>query len=362
MNTIISFVLALLVLISAGCKNKERERIAIGAILPLTGDAALAGVNTKEGIDLGVSLVNESSGIEGKQLVVVYEDTKADPKTGVLAVQKLIDQDKVQYIIDNSISSVTLAVAPIVEARRVVLVATGASAPSISDAGEYVFRIWNSDAAEGATMARYALDSLALGSVAVMYSQNDYGTGLSQAFLAELGTQRTVVSKLESFKPNALDYRAQIVKLLNTRPKALYLVGYSQDCIGIIRQSKQLGFAGIILGTTVMLDPSVLDAARASKFKVYFPTPIGADTASENYTKFRNRFESLYKKAPPALADVGFDAVLVLVEAVAKGGGISAAQIREGLFKIKKFEGASGEIEFDAKGDVHKPIQVRLHQ
>src|SRR3990167_1877096 len=103
----------LIFLFIASCGKKEEDVIKIGAILPLTGDVAIYGNNTKEGIDLAVEEINKHGGINGKNIRILYEDSKAEPRTGVTVLQNLISKDKVQVIIDNSVSSVALALAPI---------------------------------------------------------------------------------------------------------------------------------------------------------------------------------------------------------------------------------------------------------
>ena len=92
--------------------GNEQETLKIGAILPLSGDVAVYGNNTKKGIDLAVDEINKTGGVNGKKIEIIYEDSKAEPKTGVTAMHKLI-KNKVQAVIDNSVSSVALAIAPI---------------------------------------------------------------------------------------------------------------------------------------------------------------------------------------------------------------------------------------------------------
>ncbi len=355
---IISIVLAFLMVVTSGCAKKEEKEIKIGAILPLTGDAALAGTNTREGIDLAVDEINKV-GLNGKKIRVIYEDTQADPKTAVSAVNKLINVDQVQYIIDDSISSVTLSVAPIVEKSKVVLLSTGATAPKISQAGNFVFRIWNSDALEGEEIAKYAVDSLKIKNVGILYINNDYGIGLAEVFKFQIDQKGLTSVHIESFDQGALEHRTQLAKILSADPEAIYLVGYSKDCIRIIQQAKEMKFRGIWLGTTVMLDPSVTNVVMKNKYTLYYPAPMIPDTSSLGVKVFKERFMAKYQKDAPALADVGYDAVMLLKKTIELGNGLNGENIRAGLMRIKAYEGASGLIEFDKNGDVHKPIEIK---
>ncbi|MFZ3091499.1 MAG: ABC transporter substrate-binding protein [Nitrospirota bacterium] len=205
--TIMSIILASLMVFSFGCEKKEEKEIKIGAILPLTGDAAKWGNNTKNGIDLAVEKVNNAGGINGRKLKILYEDTQGTPKNGVAAIQKLITIEKVPAVIDDSMSTVTLAMSPIAEKSKVVLLATGATAPKISEAGDYIFRIWNSDDLEGKVSAKFVYDDLKLYNAAILYINNDYGNGLESVFKKAFEKLGGRIISSESFGQGDTDFR-----------------------------------------------------------------------------------------------------------------------------------------------------------
>lgn len=143
-----------------GCEKKEAKEIKIGVIFPLTGDAAIWGQNDKEGADLATEEINNPGGITGKKIRLIYEDSQANPGMGVSAFKKLIEVEKVPAVIGDIASSVTLAIAPIAQEKRVVLLSPGATAPKLSEAGPYFFRIWNSDAEEGEKLQTLLITTL----------------------------------------------------------------------------------------------------------------------------------------------------------------------------------------------------------
>ncbi len=353
---VIVMVLAIALIVTQ-TKIKPGE-IKIGAILPLTGDAALAGINTREGIDLAVDEINSGGGIEGRKIKVIYEDTQADPKTAVSAVNKLIEIDKVPYIIDDSISSVTFAVAPICEKNKTSLLATGATAPQISKAGDYIFRIWNSDADEGEKIALYAHNILKLKKIGILFTNNDYGRGLKEVFQSATTKMGIDLTDIESFEQGDQQYRTQLIKMISTQPEAIYLIGYSKDCIKIVQQAKELKYRGLWLGTTVMLDPTVIDVFKKTGFELYYPIPKSPDPSESNVKLFHDSFFAKYHREPPALSDVGYDAVKLLKLAVDYQKDFRGENIKEGLMEIPEYSGASGIIKFDENGDVHKPIDI----
>ena len=96
-STVIRSFLTAIILITAlaltlGCGKKEEEVIKIGAILPLTGDVAVWGNNTKEGIDLAVDEINKSGGVNGKKIRIINEDSEALPQKGVAALKTVMER------------------------------------------------------------------------------------------------------------------------------------------------------------------------------------------------------------------------------------------------------------------------------
>ncbi|NQT94145.1 MAG: penicillin-binding protein activator [Lentisphaerae bacterium] len=331
--------------------------IRIGATLPLSGDAAVWGKNTQEGIDLAVEEINASGGVLGRKLVIVYEDTKALAKEGVTAYHKLTTADKVQAIIDDSVSGVTLAMAPLAQKDRVVILATGATAPKISQAGEYIFRIWNSDAYEGEVAADYAFDNLALRSVGILYINNEYGKGLEQVFEKRFTERGGKTPLSEGFAQSATDLRTQISKLKDANLDGLYLVGYPKEIPIALRQAKELGLSVTLLGTVAMHDPQLVQSAGDAAEGLMFPYP--KEATGEHLNRFKQAFQKKYGKEPGITADVGYDAVKMLAKAIEFSGGSSGEDIRKGLNTLKDYPGVSGTMTFDENGDVHKPMGVK---
>jgi branched-chain amino acid transport system substrate-binding protein len=356
--------LAVSALVFSGCMKKEekagreeKKEIRIGATLPLTGDAAVWGKNTQEGIDLALGEINAGGGILGRKLSIVYEDTKAAPSEGVSAYRKLTSISKVKVIIDDSVSGVTLAMAPLAQKDHVVVLSTGATAPKISEAGEYIFRIWNSDAYEGEVSADYAFDTLGLRSVSTLYINNDYGSGLEQVFTTRFTGRGGKIQLSESFEQNTADMRTQLAKIQAGKPEALYLVGYPKEIPIALRQARELGMTMPFLGTVAMQDPQLIQSAGYSAEGLIFPYP--KDSAGQDAAVFKSSFHKKYAKEPGITADVGYDAVNMIAKAMEISGGTGGEDIVKGLNLLKAYPGASGVMTFDQNGDVHKPMGLK---
>ncbi len=347
----------ILLLSACGKQSSESDVIKVGATLPLSGDAALWGQNTKKGIELALEKINLSGGVLGKKLVVIYEDTRALPRKGVDAYNKLTTVDEVSAIIDDSVSGVTLAMAPLAERDKVVVLATGATAPEITNAGDYIFRIWNSDAYESEVAANYIHEELKGKRVAILFINNEYGKGLEQAFIKAFRTLGGQISTSQAFAQGQSDIRSQITKIKSTNPDVIYLIAYPKEAPFAIQQIRELGAQQQIMGTVALHDVSIIE--NAGKFAEGLLIPYPKEFTGSVVTTFKIQYEKKYSESPGITSDVGYDAIEMIAQAIELSGGYSGEDIQQGLTALKNFSGASGVMTFDSCGDVKKPMIVK---
>ena len=338
--------------------NQEvNEVVEIAAILPLTGEIAVYGKNTQKGIDLAIQKINSGGGINGKMIKVIYEDSKADPSTSVSAINKIISTTEVQYIIDNSVSSVALAITPVATKNKIVVLSTGSTSPNLSGISPYFFRIWNSDDFEGQIIAQFAVDSLNIDDVAVLYMNNDYGIGLKNVFEKEYLRNGGRNISSYAFEQNTKKIDIILQKVNNNQ--ALYLVGYTLDNATIIKKLKELGYSGTILGTVTMEDKKVIELCGEAANGIIYPFPSNLILEESNVKIFKESFMQKYGVTPGITADVGYDAVLVFAEALKELDEVNGETLANYFSNDFHLYGASGLIEFDENGDVHKPMTIK---
>jgi len=358
------FGLALAGLVWLGaCERKENDgqkEIAIGAVMPLTGDAAKYGESAKNAIELALSELNTAGGIDGATVRVIYEDSEAVPQKGVSAFQKLVTLDHVPAVIGGIASSVTLAMAPIANRSEVVILSPTSSNPQITDAGDYVFRNCASDVFEGQVMAEAAHAKLGISTAAILRINNDYGVGIANVFRERFTAAGGKILAEEVFQQGDTNLRAQVTKLgaLDPKPDAIYLVGHKE--LGqALKQCAELGVKAKFLSTVMFEDPEILQVAGAAAEGVIYSAraydPESKDPAIQAFVKsYRARYES----TPDIFAALAYDSMRILALAM-KTGGTSAAGIKDALYKIKDFPGACGSTSFDDNGDVIQPAFLK---
>src|SRR3989344_6732737 len=181
-------IIAVILIISIGVIfKKEKSDITFGAILPLTGGASFWGESAQKGIQLAVQDVNDKGGIKGRKINVIFEDSACDPKQSINEFKKLTEINGVTAVIGDICSSGTLALAPLAEEQKKILITPCSEASAISEAGDFVFRTWMPNGAQGAALAAHAHQK-GLRNIALLSINTDLGESIG------LAVQKTVAN------------------------------------------------------------------------------------------------------------------------------------------------------------------------
>lgn len=324
------------------------EPITIGFVAPLTGDAAAFGEDAQKGVQLAVDEINNAGGINGRAARVVYEDGKCDGKEAANAAQKLVNVDKVKYIIGGACSGEALAMLPITSAANVLLLSPSASAPKLSGASPYFVRNYPNDAAPGADLAKYA--SRAYETVAVVSENTEYALGLREVFVREAEKNGLKVVMNEAFVENTTDFRTLLLKVRATNPDVLFI--NPQNGSGVARiamQARQLGITADFLGISYT-GPDVLAAGDAVESMVFAVAPgLAEDKGMQLIKKYEERYGT--KPAYPYVVGAAYDHVYLLKKAV-ESRGDDATDVASYLRTMPVFPGTIGTYSFDNNGDV----------
>lgn len=339
----------------------DADKFNVGVLFPLTGDAASYGVKGRKAVQMAVDDLNAARAC-GRPLAAVFEDSAAQPTTGLSAFQKLAAVDRVPIVIGDIVSSVTLAVAPAANRSKVVLLSPTASAPAITTAGDYIYRIWPSDLAEGRAIAEYGVRR-GFKTAAVLHLNNDYGVAIDGIFRSTFaGEGRRVVSS-EAYLESNQDFRSVLSRLQVLNPDVIYVAGYYTDSAAIVRQARELGITAALLGTTAIEDPKFIELAGAAANGVVYPLATGFDAASADpqVVQFVDTFKRRFTEVPGWVEAQAYDAVGVACKAASTiTGAVTGEQLKSTLDKLQIFKGVTGSIKFDENGDVVKPIRLRV--
>ncbi len=334
-----------------GGNSLAKDVYKIGAIGPLSGPLALYGLNIQKGVDLGVERINARGGINGKKVVMIYEDNQADPAKSVSAMKKLITVDKVPVVIGVVTSTSTLAVCPVAEENKVVLIAPPSTSPDITTrCGQYTFRVIASDSYQGVVMADMLWD-LGYKKASAMFLNNDYGRGLNDAFVSAFKKKGGEVLAGVAFTKEGKDFRTELLKIKKSKAKAVMIVGHPAEASIIFKQAKEIGIDVQWLASEGIKSEETIKLAGSACEGILVMAPE-VDTETSLYKAFHKDFMAKYKIEPPIFSDFAYDALNMVAKAI-EVGGYTGPGIKDGLKKVgKNYPGVTGEKTFDLYGDV----------
>ena len=347
-NLTLLFFIALAGIGLVGCSSE----VTIGAVVSAEGPAAIYGEKVRNGLDLALDEINAET-INGKTVRLVYRDDKSQPDVGAAAAQELIDQEGVNIIVGGLISEVAMAIAPVVEKEQVILLSPSASAPEITDAGEYVYRNYPSDILEGTSMAEFASD-LGLEQVVVFSAKNNFGVGLKKVFTQRFeNNYRSVVGAFEFDETASVDeLRAMVEEAKALNPEGIYIIAYLNKTSDILLAIKEAGIEAVMMGTGAVTTDLPRNAGDSAELLVYPQPPFDLDSQEDVVRSFVEAYRSRYGTDPDTYAAHGYDALKILAAAIGDAGTSHSGEIKSALARMSGFKGASGDTSFDKNGDV----------
>ncbi len=344
------FICISLLVLVPGCSKKETGVIKIGAILPLTGDGALFGNSIQRGMDLAVDEINENIGSNGNLIKILYEDSQGLVQIGISGLRKLIELHKVPVVMGAVYSSITLACAPIANESKTVLISPISSNYKIKDAGDYVFRIWPSDALQGIELAQLAIN-LGYQTAGVIYIHTDYGVGLDMSFSQEFQNLGGQVIFSEAVALGETDMKAQLAKAKVFAPDVIFSPIHPKEGGILLKQAVELGLSMNFLMGDGFNEPSGIEIAGTAAEGIIVPSL--AKGRDEVYQPFYERYKAKYGNEPSDNAAAGYDLVNIVYEIINQNGYEGDA-IKAGLYEMKGFDGVTGITSFDDDGEVAK--------
>lgn len=313
------------------------QTIKVGIMGPFTGDAAIYGQGAKKGADLAFN----EAGLDSVE--VVYEDSLCQAKDAANAVNKLVEVDGVQAIIGELCSGATLAAAPTAEQNKVVMISPGSTNPDVSAAGDYIFRTIPSDAKQGAYAAEL-ISSMGYQTLALLYTNDDYGAGLSSVLHDEFTAIGGDVVADETFARGSVDVRTQLAKIKEQSPEAIYIVSNSPDAnVAVLQQVAELDIPAQLYGSEGLMGPEVSGLGAPSEGLIITSVSAGSEEFVDKYVAF-------YGEEPGPFAAQGYDAAWAIINAITDGA-TNGEEIKNALYDME-FEGATGVVAFDENGDV----------
>ncbi|MEK7524251.1 MAG: ABC transporter substrate-binding protein [Patescibacteria group bacterium] len=327
------------------------EPIVIGALLPLSGSEVALGLPMQRVLQVAAKKINDAGGINGRMIKLEFDDGACASDAANKAINNLVSIKKVKVVIGGACSSETLAAAPVVEANKVVLLSPAASSPKITTAGDFIFRNYPSDSAQGQILAEYA-NKKGFKKVGMIVEEQPYTEGIADAFSAafeKLGGK--VVT--EKYAQNASDFRTQITKLQAASVDMFFVDTQAPDKAGIV--VKQLVEAGV--KAPYLLNDVAIGAmdevVKTGNVEGSVGAEVPYDKTYPDLAKLQESYKALSDgKEMPYMSYMAptYDSLFIIKEAIEKVGE-DPVKIKDYLYTVKGRKGLAGTLSFDSNGD-----------
>ncbi len=356
-----SLRLLLILAVAAGASVFAAETIKIGEYASLTGKAASLGQASHNGTLLAVEQINAAGGVLGRKLELISEDTQSKAGESSTAVRKLISRDKVVAILGEVVSSRSIEAAPVCQTMKVPMISPASTAPEVTAVGNYIFRACFIDPFQGPVMAKFALETLKVKRVGLILTNSSaYSVGLAKYFKESFVAGGGVIAVEKNYSDGDKDFKAQLTAIKAAKVDAIFNPGYYAEGALIVRQARDLGITVPIFGgdsweaeELIGLGGKAMEGAYlCSHYSFEDPSP----RVREFVAAYRKRFGS--GAAPDSNASLGYDSVLLLVDAIQRAGSADRTRIRDALAQTKNFDAVTGRITINEKRDAAKTAVI----
>jgi len=343
--------------VSTGAGNKmEGDTIKVGLIASLSGAEKPWGDESKKGAQLAIDQVNEEGGINGKKIELLAEDTGGLPATGKTATERLVSSKHVLAVLGEVASGVTGPSAEVCQSAGVPIISIGSTRTALSNTGNMFFRVCYTDAFQGAMLAKFAFDDLGLKNVAILTDkQLPYSVGLSddfRAYFTKLGG--TIVAE-DFYEKGTTDFKGQLTNLKAKKPDGLFCSGYFTEIGPIARQRAAVGLDVPMFGGDGWDSTELLNSGGEGIMGSYYSNHYSNLQDREQVKNFVTTFKAKYGAEPAnAMGALGYDAALVLIDALKRAKAMDSASIRDAISTTSGLEAVSGTITIGPDGNAQK--------
>lgn len=343
----------------------NQTSIPIGIAVAQTSNVSLLGQEQVTGAKIAETYFNKQGGINGTPIRLVFQDTAGDEQGTINAFNTLISQDKVVGIVGPTLSQQAFSADPIAERAGVPVIAPSNTAKGIPQIGKYISRV----SAPVAVVAPNAIEAALkinpqIKKVAVFYAQNDAfsksETGTFQETVKQKGLDLATV---QTFQTTDTDFQSQVTNTINIKPDLVIISGLSADGGNLVKQLRELGYKGLIIGGNGLNTSNILPVCKALCDGIIIAQAYSPELKNEINTAFRQIYTEQNKKEPPQFTAQAFTGVQVFVEALrtldktTKLNTLALPQLRTQLndtLLAGKYVTPLGEISFTPEGEIQQ--------
>jgi len=338
--------------------SRAEDTIKVAAIYAKTGEAAADNTLHYMGARYAVDELNQHGGVLGKKIELIEIDNQSTALGSRAAAQKAIDAGVVA-VIGASYSSHSLAMAPLLQQAKIVMITPIATNPDVTLVGNYIFRACFIDSVLGEIDAEFALDDLKAKTAVVITNVSDkYSLGLSDFFAKKFTLLGGKIIGNAEYLDTTTDFSDILTKVKALQPDVVFLPGFYKDSGLLIKQARNMHLTTRFLGGDGWNDEMYKYGGDAINGN-YFSSHWDRLSTTAKSRAFVSRYEAKLGTITTPGTPLSYDSVYLLADAIRRANSTDPAKIRDALAATRDFEGVTGRISFDEnRNPVGKPAII----
>jgi len=335
----------------------QPQPVKIFGLVELSGTGATSGTNFNDGVKLAVKEINGAGGILGRKIDYTANDTQSQPQVSKALAIKAIDDGA--YIVMGPVFSGSIMVSMAETRRAEIPNFTGGEAAAITQQGNpYVFRTSFTQSSAMPKVARYLNDNLKAKTVAVIFTNNDFGKGGRDVFTKALEPYGIKVVADISTDPGQLDFSGAVLKAKQANVDALFVYTNEEEAARALRELRKQGYDKPIVGETVLTSQKVIELAGDAANGAVAHVGLTADAPDAGIRAFAAKFQKEYNYKPDHNGLKGYTAMYIVKAVTEKVGKLDPKAFADAMRGIrlsaKEYPGILIDVSFDKNGDLDR--------
>jgi branched-chain amino acid transport system substrate-binding protein len=349
---------------SDGGGGGSKDPIKIGVAVAKTSNVALLGQEQVIGAEIAEKFFNDKGGVNGRQIDVIIEDTAGDENGAINAFNALLRKDVVG-IVGPTLSQQAFAADPVAEQAKVPVLGPSNTAKGIPQIGKYIGRVSAPVAVVAPNAVEQALkEDPKIKTVAVAFAQNDaFSSSETQTFQQAVKDKNLVLATVQTFQTTDTDFTSQATAMIGKTPDLVIISGLAADGGNLVKQLRELGYKGSIIGGNGLNTANVFPVCGAHCNGVLIAQAYNPEFDSAINKEFVTAYRAKQNKQPPQFSGQAFAGVQVFVEALKaldskeKLADMKLADLRDKLnaqILTGQYDTPLGQISFDPDGEIEQ--------
>jgi branched-chain amino acid transport system substrate-binding protein len=334
----------------------QTQSVKIIGLVELSGTGATSGTNFNDGVKLAVKEINAAGGILGHKVEYTASDTQSQPQVAKALAVRAIDDGA--YVVMGPVFSGSIMVSMVETRRAEIPNFTGGEAAAITQQGNpYIFRTSLTQSTAMPKVARY-LDNLKAKTVAIIYTNNDFGKGGRDIFIKALEPHGIKVVADISTDPGQVDFSSAVLKAKQANADALFVYTNEEEAARALRELRKQGYDKPIVGETVLTSQKVIELAGDAANGAVAHVGLTADAPDPGIRAFASKFEKEYNYKPDHNGLKGYTGMYIVKAVTERVGKFDPKAFADAMHSVrlsaKEYPGILMDVTFDKNGDLDR--------